>query len=223
MVDLTQFSSREDALEKIKPRSRYVEMASDAVLPIPTDMGMNVSWLFWLSAIARAQGLHSAIAREAQETNPHAVIPLIRTFAETVVLVMYVNDFPDYIDTLTVDASELPKGGPKRRSIQALINHASQHATQIKDVYRQLSEGTHFGALAMWTSHIPEEDGEGGRKVSWSSEPRWRDDEQALIACALTLELAEAMEATLRIFARRHILPLKLRALSEQGTQAIRD
>jgi hypothetical protein len=113
MVDLTQFSSREDALEKIKPRSRYVEMASDAVLPIPTDMGMNVSWLFWLSAIARAQGLHSAIAREAQETNPHAVIPLIRTFAETVVLVMYVNDFPDYIDTLTVDASELPKEAPK--------------------------------------------------------------------------------------------------------------
>lgn len=155
------------------------------------------------------EGLHGAIAREIGQDNPHAVFPLIRAFAESVILVMYVSDHPRYVETLTARPSELRKNGPKRKSIQSLINTASKRAPGMKDVYAELSEATHFGAIAMWASHAIEGDDESGYRTSWASYPRWRNDEQALVACAQTLELTYAMEFFLRQFCDRHVLPLK--------------
>jgi hypothetical protein len=61
----------------------------------------------------------------------------------------------------------------------------------------------------MWIAHKPEGRGEEGLRTSWSSEPDWRSDEEALIACAMGLEIADAMDAALRAFTRRHVLPLR--------------
>lgn len=165
--------------------------------------------LFWFSMITRSEGLHGAIAREIQKGNPYAVFPLLRAFVEAVLLVIYVNDHPDYVDVLTARPRELPKDGPKRKSIQALISYASKHAPGMKNVYAELSEATHFGAIAMWTPHAIEGENENGLQTSWASRPRWRSEDEALIACAQTLELADAMEALLREFYRRHVLPLR--------------
>ena len=88
--------------------------------------------------------------------NPYAVFPLIRAFAEAVVLVFYVNDHPQYVRTLIVPERELPKGGPKRKTIKALISYASEHAPGMEAVYRELSEATHFGSTAMWIAHKSE-------------------------------------------------------------------
>jgi len=78
----------------------------------------------------------------------------------------------------------------------------------MKEVYAELSEATHFGAIAMWAAHYIEGDETSGYRTSWTSYPRWRNEEQALIACAQTLELARAAENLLRVFAARHVLPL---------------
>jgi hypothetical protein len=209
MVDLTQFDSRDDALAKIDPGSRYVDVGS-LLSPIGDSMGMNMMLLFWFSMIARSQGLHSAIAREIRERNPHAVWPLIRAFAEAVVLMLYVVDHPKYVALLTTRPSERPKGGQKRKSMQALISYASNQAPGMKGLYAELSEATHFGAVAMWASHRvePEEDG-AILRFSWTSGPGWRSDETELTACAQTLELAEAMDGLLRTFATRYVLPLR--------------
>lgn len=48
-------------------------------------------------------------------------------------------------------------------------------------------------------------------RVVWTSESEWRREEQALIACAQTLELAEALTTYLHNFAGRHLLPLAKR------------
>jgi len=88
----------------------------------------------------------------------------------------------------------MPKDGPKRKSIQSLMQYASKHAIGIKAVYAELSEATHFGAIAMWASHSIESEDESGLQTLWTSHPRWRNDEQALIACAQTLELADGLE-----------------------------
>ena len=61
----------------------------------------------------------------------------------------------------------------------------------------------------MWIAHKPEGRGEERARTSWSSEPGWRSDEEALIACAMGLEIADAMDAVLRAFTRRHVLPLR--------------
>jgi len=207
-VDISQFDSVEDALEKVEPKSRYVEIGA-MLLPLEDGMPSTLQSLFWMSMITRSEGLHQAIARECKSANPFAVFPLIRALAEAVVLVFYVNDHPKYVRTLIVPERSLPKEGPKRKSIKALISYASAHAPGMEAVYRELSEVTHFGSTAMWGPHKPEGRGEEGLRTSWSSEPRWRSDEEVLIACAMALEIADAMEAVLRAFTRRHVLPLR--------------
>jgi hypothetical protein len=205
-LDLRQFASLEDAFAKVEPGERYVDVGA-LLLPVGDGLPRTMPVLFWFSMISRAQGLHEAIAREIRAGNPHAVFPLIRAFAEAVVLVIYVLDHPRYVDLLTERARDLPRDGPKRKSMQSLIQYASKHATGMKDVYGELSEATHFGAIAMWASHSIDGDDESGLRTSWSSHPRWRNDEQAMIACAQTLELAEGMEHFLRQFAAAHVLP----------------
>ena len=207
-VNISQFESVDDALEKVEPKSRYVEIGA-MLLPLESGMPSTLQSLFWMSMITRSEGLHQAIARECKNANPYSVFPLIRAFAEAVLLVFYVNDHPRYVRTLIVPERELPKGGPKRKSIKALISYASEHAPGMEGVYRELSEATHFGSTAMWIAHKPEGRGAEGLRTSWSSEPRWRSDEEALIACAMALEIADAMDAVLRAFTRRHVLPLR--------------
>jgi hypothetical protein len=206
LLDLEQFGSLEDALSKIQPRHRYrdagLRVFPHGTVPPP---GVDYPRLFFLSMITRSEGLHGAIAREARKQNAHAVFLLLRAFAEDVALVIYLLDHPKEIPAWTVPERELPKGAPKRRSTGSLIDRAVREAPQFKAVYRDLSEIAHFGSVAMWASHsaLPEEG--DTRRAMWSSTPCWRSEKQALIACALTLELAEAMERYLQRFAERHL------------------
>jgi hypothetical protein len=203
-LNLEQFSSVEDALARVEPGDRYVDVGT-MLLPLEGGMDLTLPVMFWFSMITRSQGLHEAIAREIAAQNPHAAFPLIRAFAESVLLVIYVTDHPAYVEALIDRPRNRTGATPGRKTIQALISYARGHAPGMKDVYAELSEATHFGATAMWASVIPEEDGH----ISWASAPRWRSDEQALIACAQTVELADAMTHLLRQFGKRHVLPLR--------------
>lgn len=204
MVDLEQFASLEDALAKADVGRRYVEVGK-VLIPM-ADRQLTLPLFFFLSMITRSEGLQGAIVREIRHGNPHAVVPLIRAFAEATAMVAYVHDYPGYIDLISRPASDLPNNGPKRKSIQALLAHASKHAPGMKIVYAGLSEGTHFGATAMWAAHTIESEEENAVNTSWASTPRWRTEHDALVACALTIELAEGMDALLRRFAAHHLL-----------------
>lgn len=212
-LDLKQFSSVEDALAKVEPGDRYLDVVK-MLLPLEDGMALTLPVMFWFSMITRSQGLHEAIAREIAEQNPHGVFPLIRAFAESVLLVIYVADHPEYVKALIDRPRNLSQDGLRRKTIQALISYARDHAPGMKDVYAELSEATHFGATAMWAAVTPEEEGH----FTWASSPRWRSDEQALIACAQTLELADAMTHLLRLFAERHVLPAAGKRLSRRPT-----
>lgn len=61
-------------------------------------------------------------------------------------------------------------------------------AAQLKPVYRELSEYSHFDSLAVWNAHSLV----GDRTVSWTDAPRWRDMEHFQVACAQAHELAVA-------------------------------
>jgi hypothetical protein len=214
-LDLTQFASLDEAMENAEPGDRYLDIGKQLLPFSPGEMPMNYTTLFWFSMITRSQALHGAIAREIRMSNPYAVFPLTRAFVEAVVLVIYVNDHPAYVDLLTSRPRDLPKDGPKRKSIQALISYASQHAPGLKNVYAELSEATHFGAIAMWTPHAIANEDENSMKTTWTHYPRWRSDEEALIACAQILELANAMEVLLGQFYTRHIQPMRQQSVAE--------
>ncbi len=203
LLNLRQFSSVEDAMAKVEPGDRYRSIANDLRLAEGDDL--TVVLMFFLTVISRCDGLHSAIAREIRRSNAHGVFPMIRALAETVMMLIYVNDHIQYINVLTVRASELPQDGPKRKSIQALIAYASKEAPGLKHVYAELSEITHFGSAAMWAAHTVRTDEQSRSTWSWTSAPRWRNN-QAEIACAQTLELADAAGHYLREFAGRHLV-----------------
>lgn len=205
LLDLDQFDSVEDARAKVEPGDIYLD-AGREVRETGISFDFTTAAAFWFSMLARCQGLHSAIARETRANNPHAVFPLIRAFTETVVMLMYVVDHPDYIAVLTRRASELPKDGPKRKSIQALISYASRQAPGLKSVYAELSEATHVGSIAIWAPHSIDKREDGSAHLLWTSSPRWKSDEQLFIACAQTLELADTAATLLHNFAGRHIL-----------------
>ncbi|MGA8186201.1 MAG: hypothetical protein WB819_21435, partial [Terriglobia bacterium] len=123
-LDLSVFDSLDDALAQIDPADRYLNVAK-LMMPLgESGMPSTYASMFCLSTITRSEGLHSAIAREINQRNPYAVFPLLRAFVEAVVLVIYVNDRPDYVKVLSARPRELPKDGPKRKSIQALISYA---------------------------------------------------------------------------------------------------
>ena len=87
---------------------------------------------------------------------------------------------------------------PARKSIQAIIDYLSRSgiAEQFGIVYAELCEITHFGSIALWNTHRL--DDAEDRMLSWTSYPQWRDDREALVACAQLLELSEAMEEGVR-------------------------
>jgi hypothetical protein len=206
-VDTSQFSSLEDALTKVEPGKRYIELARP-LLDLGDGLPLTMPIMFWFAMLSHCEGLHGALAREIRQSNPNAVYPLMRAFAEAVLMVIYVLDHPRYVEVLAQRPEELPRDGPKRKSPQALINYASTHAPGMKAVYADLSEATHFGSIAMWASHrLEKQEDDGTYRFSWQSAPRWREEQQALAACAQTLELAQAMTHYLGEFLHRHVLP----------------
>ena len=201
-LDLDVFTSADDALDQAEEAARRYDAVAQQVLAVG---GFTLRTLFFMSLVTRCRGLHEAIVREARNTNPYAVWPLMRALAETAVLLVYVIDHPDYVDDLSDKAGTTTTTTGrkrKRKSQQALIAYAKKHIKNAKPLYAELSEATHFGSIAFWSAHTLED----GNRFSWGSEPRWKDDKDLRIACAQVLELSEGIAALLKVFGRRHLV-----------------
>lgn len=198
LVDLTQFESLDHAKQVIQRDRGFDDCVKrDLMEVIESAEGLSTDEAFVLSSISRARALHEAIVREVGHDNPQAVFTLMRQFAEAVSLIRYTADHPSYFDTVVRDPQDLQPGMLKRVSTQALIHHMdSKYSTQFKLVYADLCDMSHFGATAVWNAHRMES--EEGRRTTWSSSPRWRSNDECLIACAQLLELSEEMERSLR-------------------------
>lgn len=204
MLDLSVFRSLEEAISVTDTSGSYWTTLA-ANLSIESGSPITMNLFFAESIVSRCQGTHEAIVREIRHENPHAVFPLLRSLVETFTLLHYVTDHPQYIESLTVRAKDIPKGRRKRVSMQKLIAYAFVHAPGLKNVYAELSEITHFGSAAMWISHRIEDP--DLHTTSWTNNPRWRDMEQPLIACAQTIEISEAINVRLTDFLTQHCGP----------------
>jgi hypothetical protein len=200
-VDLTQFESVEDAIEKVAAAGDYDEVAEHFLAGKGIDP-TALPVLFFSSMVNRCNSLHAAIAREMQAQNPHAVFPLIRAYSEGSALLIYVYDHVDYIEAL-VDRPRGRRGRtPSRLKVGKLVAYAVKHAPGFKHAYDELTDFTHFGSTAIWSPFVLSDKGES---FSWTSYPRWRNDEQAMIAAALTLEISDATHTLLRNFGGRYL------------------
>lgn len=197
-LDLEQFADLADALEQVAD-SRVYEEVLKAGLGRPHEYTLLT--IFAQSTCTRFRGLHEGIVREITASNPHAVFPLSRAFAETVLTVAYATDDPAYVERITERRGDQPKE-LRRLPIKALIDHIAPEAPGFASVYDELCEITHYGSVALWQPHVLN----GERTVQWRSEPRWRRDREALIACAQLTELSAAAVTYLHNFVGRHVL-----------------
>jgi hypothetical protein len=205
LVDLTQFESVAHAKSVIGRSNGFDDCVKQELsAAVEQSEHFTADLAFILSCISRSRALHEAIVREIGHDNPQAAFTLMRQFAETVALIRYTADHPRYFDTVVRDPQDLQAGMLRHRSTQALINHMdSTYSTQFKLVYAQLCDMSHFGATAVWNAHRIESEEE--MRTSWSSAPRWRSDEECLIACAQLLELSEEMERSLKALVRVYL------------------
>lgn len=183
LLDLTSYEDRHHALELAShgcPRA-YTKMAKKHMMV----RDLTTGFLLFGSFVSRLRGLHEGVLREIGNNNPHAVLPLLRAWVETVTIGLYTLRNPIYIDQLLYGPGD---GRPARNSFEAMFHAVRQDASQLKLVYSQLSDYSHFGTLGVWNAQALES--EKDRKVSWTDAPRWTSEQEFQIVCALTHELA---------------------------------
>ncbi len=125
--------------------------------------------------------------REIEASNPHAVLPLLRARAEVITIASYTRRNPTYAEYLIHGPGE---GRPGKKSFEAMFHAVKDDVEQMKVVYADLSDYSHFGLLGVWNawSILDEEE----RTVSWTDAPRWTSEDEFRIACAQANELAVA-------------------------------
>jgi hypothetical protein len=117
LLDLDRFASREDALRQIHRERGFDDVVFEPLQVALARNGGGISMLgmFTLSSIARVRGLHEGIVREIGADNPHAVFPLLRAFAEALLLIAYVADHPEYVEAAVQDRATTPRTRPSGR------------------------------------------------------------------------------------------------------------
>lgn len=186
LLDLAPYEDRRAALELARHGcpTTYSDLARHHM---KRSACLTPKFMLFGAIVSRVRGLHEAVLREIEVNNPHAVFPLLRAWLEVVTLAIYTVKKPAYLEFL------LEGPGPNaqaKKSFEAMFHALTEEAAQLRLVYRQLSEYSHFGPLAVWNAYSVE-DGES-RAVSWTDVPRWRDERHFQIACAQAHELAIA-------------------------------
>ncbi len=206
-MDVTRLGALDDALDTVSAMAKDYDHIALRVLGVETDVNtLAPAGLFFLSMIPRIRGLHDGAVRETRAENPHGAFTLLRTWAEDCALVLYVTDKPVYIERLQRKRKDLHR---KRIQSRQLIEHVSGRITGLDVVYAELSEMSHFGSAAFWNAFRLDEDSDSdpSRSFGWTSFPRFKDEQQALIACGWIWELAEVSRHVLQEFAEAHLLP----------------
>ena len=185
-VDTSQFASISDALESTHPRSTYNDLASQYFANTPEEA--EIPQLVLQSILVRMNGLHQGIHRELTLDNPFGVWPLMRSFFELEVAMLYVSRYPRLI---TVGPSAKKRGDIPLPSMQKMLYEVRDEIETGAEAYRELCDMAHTGSLATWSAFNVRRDDDETLNVSWSSQPRFRDG-QALIAAAQLKQLSES-------------------------------
>ncbi|HET6311485.1 MAG TPA: hypothetical protein VFH00_10850 [Candidatus Nitrosotalea sp.] len=206
-VDLSQFASVEDAIEKARasfagfvPLAKRIMAEDQKRLQLPA--------IFMLSAIARGTGLCLGVVEAVKAENPHVAFPLLRSYADVVMVVLYVRIRPAYLVTVMKGPRNLPPGTPGRKGSQAMINAVGKVAPGFKAAWGELSDITHFGSLAIWNSWQLKEGPTKLGSVNFATYPRWKNPSDPLLACGWLIELSGALSETLDLMLNEWSPPL---------------
>jgi len=72
---------------------------------------IGTGFLLFGSFVSRMRGLHEGVIRELRSSNPHAVLPLIRAWVETITIGLYLLRNPNYAEYLLNGPATDDQGG----------------------------------------------------------------------------------------------------------------
>lgn len=143
--------------------------------------------------VARAQSLHEAALSAINSNNPHAAFTLLRAYIEQCAAALYLTDHPDRAERLwnDLDGHGVPIG--------RITSHADRSGRfgQFRRVYDQLSKYAHPSSISHFAGMRVGED----RELTFQTAPRFKRDEEKLVAYAWLIEFAYTAHVFLFEFA----------------------
>src|SRR5205807_3634849 len=124
-------------------------------------------------------GLHEGTVAAITANNPYAAFTTLRAYAENAAAILYLKDNPTKLDTFWRTPHSVPIG--------KITNYAPKRFAAFQQLYEPLSQYAHPASRSLLASmHVGE-----GRRMLWSSAPRFKSDSDAVLACAWTVAIAE--------------------------------
>ena len=132
--------------------------------------------------VARAQSFHDAALDAINSDNPHAAFTLLRAYIEQCAAALYLTDNPDKAERLWNDLEG--HGVP----IGRITNHADRSGRfkHFRRVYDQLSKYAHPSSISHFAGMRMGE----GNHFTFQTAPRFKRDEEKLVAYAWLIEFA---------------------------------
>ena len=99
LLDLSRYADREQALVLAVHGcpTAYTEVAKKHMMG---HEDLTMAFMLFGSFVSRMRGLHEGVVRELMNDNPHAVLPLIRVWVETLTTGLYTLRNPGYVEQL---------------------------------------------------------------------------------------------------------------------------
>lgn len=148
------------------------------------DFEFEVAVVLLGGLVTRGIGLHDATCSALEADNPFAAFTLLRAYAENAAALLYAVEHPNKIRRM------LGLDGNKAMAVGKIIAHVNQSSRfgPFKDIYSELSEYAHPASKSYTASMSLGDQGE----FQWSGNPSFRVGNDFLVACAWTVELAQA-------------------------------
>lgn len=165
---------------------RNAEQAREYLLAVATSViregDFTMDHLIIAGMVARAQSLHEGALDAINSDNPHAAFTLLRAYAEQCAAALYLTDHPDKAERLWNDRDG--HGVPVGR----MTSYADQSGRfgQFRRVYDQLSKYAHPSSISHFAAMRTDE----GNHFTFQTAPRFKRDEEKLVAYAWLIEFA---------------------------------
>lgn len=162
----------------------------------------------FLGFIERAQAFHLGVITMVESGNPLGAATLLRSFAENLAVVFYVNAHPAEFEKLQPNAQH---GFPMGR----VIAEAEKNLPGYQSMYKNLSSMAHpSGAGAFQTLRVGED-----RSFTWQSHPTFKDVADAREILKLLDELGDLIAQVIRQTAQQFELGTGIANIEDGGTQ----
>lgn len=162
------------------------EQAREYLLAVATSViqegDFTMDHLIVAGMVARAHSLHEAALSAINSDNPHAAFTLLRAYIEQCAAALYLTDHPDKAERLwkDLDGHGVPVG---RMTSYA---DSSGRFGQFRRVYDQLSKYAHPSSISHFAAMRMGE----GSHFTFQTAPRFKRDEEKLVAYAWLIEFA---------------------------------